>query len=170
MRRNRTARAWRAGDSKGMKPTAPRPCPNQGAILRTGTKRSVRAASSISAQAGTSHASTKGGSCTKCTALRQRTDRIVCLYVDMYTRRHDPSAVKSAHMVTQVEIVHAMGDQQHRRPGRQRPDARQPVAMDTNFLEYAYGTNQMAAPHANMMPYMAISYIICLNGYYPQRP
>lgn len=45
-----------------------------------------------------------------------------------------------------------------------------PVAMDTNFLDYAYGTNQMAAPHANMMPYMAISYIICLNGIYPQRP
>jgi microcystin-dependent protein len=32
------------------------------------------------------------------------------------------------------------------------------------------GANGVVATHANMQPYLTLSYIICVNGIYPQRP
>ncbi|MEY9335267.1 microcystin-dependent protein [Pseudomonas protegens] len=45
------------------------------------------------------------------------------------------------------------------------------VSMSPNFLSPALGIpNKAVEPHSNMMGSLAITYIICLNGYYPQKP
>jgi microcystin-dependent protein len=52
----------------------------------------------------------------------------------------------------------------------QKPTTKQ--VMDSNTLDFAYGnpTTRGADPHTNMMPSLAINFIICLNGTYPVRP
>lgn len=47
---------------------------------------------------------------------------------------------------------------------------------DPNFLDYAGGAANGGSsrvsgnPHNNMMPFLALNYIICVNGFYPDRP
>ncbi len=41
---------------------------------------------------------------------------------------------------------------------------------DQNFLDYAYGVETKAAPHANVMPAFGLNFIICISGIYPTRP
>lgn len=47
---------------------------------------------------------------------------------------------------------------------------------DANFLDYAGGAASGGAsqtagnPHENMMPFLTLTYIICINGLYPDRP
>jgi microcystin-dependent protein len=50
--------------------------------------------------------------------------------------------------------------------GAWRQDASSPVPMDTNAVAPA-GGNQ---PHNNLMPYLALTFIIALQGIYPPRP
>lgn len=50
-------------------------------------------------------------------------------------------------------------------PGLATPPTQQ--NMDPDTVSVAAGGNQ---PHSNLMPYLAINYIICPNGLYPQRP
>lgn len=43
------------------------------------------------------------------------------------------------------------------------------VALNSNFLEPSYGTSGGTYPHENVMPFLAINYIMCLNGIYPDH-
>ncbi len=42
------------------------------------------------------------------------------------------------------------------------------VAMNANSISYSAGA--AVQPHANMPPYLAINFIICLSGLYPVKP
>jgi microcystin-dependent protein len=53
-------------------------------------------------------------------------------------------------------------------PGRgYAPTTATPIAT---LNPMAVGLNGSTLPHNNMMPYLAINYCICINGYFPQRP
>lgn len=53
-------------------------------------------------------------------------------------------------------------------PGRgYAPATATPLAM---LNPMAVGVTGSTLPHNNMMPYLAINYCICINGYFPQRP
>ncbi|WP_114393484.1 phage tail protein [Oleisolibacter albus] len=47
---------------------------------------------------------------------------------------------------------------------------------DPNFLDYSGGmasggsSKELGNPHNNMMPFLALNYIICVSGLYPDRP
>lgn len=47
---------------------------------------------------------------------------------------------------------------------------------DANFLDFAGGaasggsSHAVGDPHQNMMPFLTLTYIICVNGLYPDRP
>ncbi len=42
--------------------------------------------------------------------------------------------------------------------------------VDVNGIEVAVGYSGSSEPHYNMQPYLAMNFIICHTGYYPQRP
>jgi microcystin-dependent protein len=44
------------------------------------------------------------------------------------------------------------------------------VAANTSLSPTTVGTGGASLPHANMMPYVAINFIIALNGIFPPRP